>query len=59
MIIRFRYSVDVDGKKKIVALLRVENRHMSEKIALKYLTDRYPDRHNFEIVEIKYDEDNI
>ena len=58
MIIRFRYSVDAEGSMKILALLKLEKRHMSKKIALKYITERYLDRHNIEIIEIKYDEDN-
>ena len=58
MIIRFRYSVDAEGSRKILALLKLEKRHMSKKIPLKYITQRYLDRHNIEIIEIKYDEDN-
>ena len=58
MIIRFRYSVDAEGSRKILALLKLEKRHMSKKIALKYINERYLDRHNIEIIEIKYDEDN-
>ena len=59
MIIRFRYSVDAEGITKLPALIRLEKRNMSKKIALKYLTEKYPDRYNFEIIEIRYDEDNI
>ena len=44
MIIRFRYSVDAEGITKLLALIRLDKRNMSKKIALKYLTEKYPDR---------------
>ena len=55
MIIRFQYVKDLHEELRAKALIKVTNASLTPENALAYLSTRYPERQNIEIIEISTD----